>query len=69
MPLRHRWDFAGNMVYDIVSSQLGQPAGALAGDSEPGGLARNQQAKGNTRHGAHRCVTFRRKRLSMVSCA
>ena len=30
VPLRHHEDFAGNMIDDIVSSQLGRPAGALA---------------------------------------
>jgi hypothetical protein len=31
------------MIYDIVSSQLGQPAGALAGGREPGGRPRERK--------------------------
>src|SRR5438045_9252227 len=62
MPLRHHEDFARSTIYDIVSSQLGRPAGALAGGRGRGGPAR----KRNTRHDAHRCVTYRRKRLNMV---
>jgi len=43
MPLRHHQDFAGNMIYDIVSSQLGHPTGTPAGGRERGDPTRKRK--------------------------
>jgi len=43
VPLRHHRDFAGNMIYDIVSPQLGRPAEALAGAGERASPARKRK--------------------------
>jgi hypothetical protein len=43
VPLRHHRDFRRNMIDDIVSSQLGCPAGVLAGSKVRAGPARKRK--------------------------
>jgi len=47
--LRHHQDFAGNVIYDAVSSQLGRLPGAPAGPGSRPAPARKKEARDTTR--------------------